>query len=941
MAGRKGFAVASGGGAAPVVVDPGDFPGVLRAAGDLARDIGRVCGVEASLAKPGEPVARSPILVGTLGRSPPIDRLAQDGKLDVGKIRGQWEAYSLQTVRQPWPGVAEALVIVGSDRRGTIYGVYDLCENIGVSPWYWWADVPVVTRERVTVDYGLYVQGSPAVKYRGLFLNDEQPCLGKWTTEKFGGMNSQFYGRLFEVILRLRGNYLWPAMWDNAFAEDDPDNARLAEDYGVVMGTSHHEPMMRAHKEWTRRRERIGNGEWNYATNKEPLKAFFREGIARNKANEMLVTIGMRGDGDVGMASTGGMASDIKLLETIMADQRQIIADEMGAEAASVPQLWALFTEVQKFYDAGLQVPDDVTLLFTDDNIGNLRRLPTAEERGRKGGSGIYYHMDMNGGPFSYKWLNSNPLPKIWEQMNLAHKYGATQIWIANVGDFKPLEIPIEFFLRFAWDPDAIPKEKVGDWTRQWARTNFGPGQATEIADLVARYGKFNGWRKPELVKPDTYSLVNYREAERVLAGWKALVRRAEAVEAKLPRAMRDAYYQLVLHPIRACANATEMQIAAARNQLYARQARASTNAEAAHVRTLFARDRAYTDHYNTKLSGGKWNHLMDQTHLGYFDWFSPVSDIPPAVIELAIPNSSEFGVAVEGSPLAWPGYYLGPKLPPFDSLAPGAAWVEVFPRGAQPIKFEIAGDQPWIRVTETERFGVGPLDRRFLVEIDWDKASIGANRGAVIVSGAKTPQTIEVTAFKASAAQAKAAAGASGGLSGPFAIAADAASRNIAVGGVRWEAIADYGRVKAAMSPFPVTAPSFDDPRQAPRLEYPVYFARPEGYQIDLVTNPTLNVNPRHQLGVAVAIDDQDPQVVKVFTPEKRESEDFLGKDFYLNGQANARTLSFVVTLDAPGRRTLKIMMIDPTMVIQKIIIHDGKRPESYFGPPASGDAV
>lgn len=628
-------------------------------------------------------------------------------------------------------------------------------------------------------------------------------------------------------------------------------------------------------------------------------------------------------------------------METIIADQRQILAEELHTDPAEAPQLWALFTEVQKYYDAGMKVPDDVTLLFTDDNVGNIRRLPTAKERERKGGAGIYYHLDMNGGPFSYKWLNSNPLPKIWEQMNLAHKYGATRIWIANVGDFKPLEIPIEFFLRFAWNPDAIPKEKIGEWTRRWAEQSFGPSHAAEIADLVAGYAKFNGWRKPELVTPDTYSLVNYREAERVEKGWKNLVARAVAVQARLPASMQDAYYELVLHPVEACANASEMQIAAARNQLYARQGRASTNAEAALVRTLFARDRELTYYYNTKLGGGKWDHLMDQTHLGYFDWYSPVNDIPPAVTELAIPDNDDYGVAVEGMIQGWPGYYLGPKLPVFDSLAPRAALVEVFPRGSRPIRFEIAGDKPWIRVSETDRFGAGEADRRFLVEVDWDKAPVGSSRGAVVVSSPQGRQAIAVTALKASPDQAKAAAGAFGALAGPIAFAPDTTSRNIAVRGVRWETIPDYGRVRAAMSPFPVTAESFEDPRQAPRLEYPVYFGKAGNYEIDLVTNPTLNVNPATKLSVAVGIDDGPVEVISVFSPEKRESEDFLGAAFNANARANARTLRVRQKIDAPGRHTLKIMMVDPTMVIEKIVIHQDDLPESYFGPPAAGDAV
>jgi len=343
--------------------------------------------------------------------------------------------------------------------------------------------------------------------------------------------------------------------------------------------------MMRAHKEWTTRRAQYGNGQWNYATNAEALQRFFREGIARNKDFENLVTVGMRGDGDESMVSTGSIESDIKQLEKIFTDQRRILAEEMKVDPATVPQLWALFTEVQKFYEAGLRPPDDVTLLWTDDNTGNLRRLPTPDERGRSGGAGIYYHFDMHGGPYAYQWINTNPFWKISEQMNLAAQYGATRIWIVNVGDLKPLELPIEFFLRMAWNPAAYTGDQVADYTRRWAERDFGPEHAGEIADIVTLYTKYNGWRKPELIKPETFSLLHYNEADRVEAAWRDVAERAEKLYAVLPPEQRDAFFQLVLHPAKASSIVATMNIAAGRNHLFAKQGRATTNRRAAEVR--------------------------------------------------------------------------------------------------------------------------------------------------------------------------------------------------------------------------------------------------------------------------------------------------------------------------------------------------------------------
>ena len=542
-----------------------------------------------------------------------------NGKLNDSDLKGKWESFVIATVENPAPGVKQALVIAGSDKRGTIYGIYELSEQLGVSPWYWWADVPPKHRKEAYVLPGRYASGEPVVKYRGIFINDEEPAFGPWAREQFGGINSKMYTHMFELILRMRGNYLWPAMWGKAFNEDDSLNPKLADEYGIVMGTSHHEPMIRAQQEWHNHRSEMGNGEWNYYTNEDGLKKFWADGVARNKDYESIVTIGMRGDGDEAMVKDGDMDANVKLLEKIVADQRSLIAKYMNPDVTQVPQMWALYKEVMDYYEHGMRVPDDVTLLWCDDNWGNIRRLPTLAERKRSGGAGIYYHFDYVGGPRCYKWLNTNPLPKIWEQMNLAYEYDATRIWIVNVGDLKPMELPIEFFLRMAWNPKALSMEKVSEFTQKWAEREFGPEHATEIADMVSRYGKQSAWRKPELLEPTTFSLVNYREAEQVSAAWNELVEQAVAVGASLSEEQQDAYFQLVLYPVKAMATVTDMYIAAGRNRLYAELGRVAANAEAEKVRVLFAQDQALSDYYNTELADGKWNHMMSQTRIGIY----------------------------------------------------------------------------------------------------------------------------------------------------------------------------------------------------------------------------------------------------------------------------------------------------------------------------------
>jgi hypothetical protein len=618
------FTLAANGKAAAIYASATDWPGVLRAAKDLQADVQRVTKIEPSFST-SQPAGQEVVLIGTIGKSPLIDALVKQKKLDASAITGKWEVFVRQVVLNPMPGVKQALVIAGSDKRGTIYGIYDLSQQIGVSPWYWWADVPVKPQVALHIPAARHTLGEPKVKYRGIFLNDEAPALSGWAKEKFGGINSKMYAHVFELILRLKGNYLWPAMWGNAFNDDDKLSPVMADEYGVVMGTSHHEPMQRAQQEW----KRYGHGPWNYQTNDTTLRRFWRQGIRNMGTHESIVTMVMRGDGDEPMSE----GSNIALLEKIVADQRKILAEETHKPADQTPQLWALYKEVQDYYDKGMRVPDDITLLLCDDNWGNLRKLPKLSEKPRKGGYGIYYHFDYVGGPRNYKWLNTNPLPRIWEQMHLAHEYGANQIWIVNVGDLKPMELPISFFLEYAWNPDRISAGQVGDYTQRWAAQQFGPKYAADIADILAKYAKYNARRKPELLDANTYSLATGEWAA-VVADYNALLARAEAINQKLPAADRDAYFELVLHPVLACANLNELYYTVAQNREAAKTNQPTTNTLAEKAKALYAKDTEIKDRYHA-LAGGKWNHMMDQTHIGYTYWQQPNADKMPDVVTL------------------------------------------------------------------------------------------------------------------------------------------------------------------------------------------------------------------------------------------------------------------------------------------------------------------
>jgi len=914
------FQLAKDGVSAKILVDANDWAGVIRAAKDLGDDVGKVTGKPSEVVTTAGTMERGSVVVGTIGKSKFIDSLIANKKIDVSKIKGQWESFLIQTVDG-------CLVVAGSDRRGTIFGIYDISEKIGVSPWYWWADVPAKKHDSLFIVPGTFLQGPPKVKYRGIFINDEEPAFGPWSRAKFGGINSKMYVHMFELILRLKGNYLWPAMWGKAFNEDDPDNPRLADEYGIVMGTSHHEPMMRNQEEWTKRNRGNRLGAWNYNTNKDNLYSFWKEGITRNAKYDNLVTVGMRGDGDEPMAGRGSkMEDNIRILTNVINDQRTLIAEAYGKPASEVPQMWAIYKEVQDYYDAGMRVADDITILWCDDNWGNVRRLPTPEERKRTGGAGIYYHVDYVGGPHSYRWLNTNPLPKMWEQLNLTYRWGADRVWILNVGDLKPMEIPIDFFLKFAYDPDAIPQSKIGEYTLNWAKEQFGDEHAEEIADIVAKYAKYNGWRKPEILEANTFSVANNYEADGVVEAWLKLVDRAETLRKKIPAEYQDAYFELVYHPVKASAQVAELQVDVGKNRLYARQGRASANNFAKYARDLMEEDQKLADVYNNELAGGKWIHMMDQPHIGTSKgWDTPDrNNQMPQLSGLNVPDVSEIGVAVENSEQAWPATEEL-MLPVFDSWNPVKHTFEVFARGSKEAKFTVKPTEKWIKTDIKEDYAA-VVDVPVNVEIDWSAVKNGTNTGYIEVTGPNGTAKIRVAAVKADAPAAKNGVKAVwGALAGPISIPAGKPARINPAGGVTWDYIPDYGRGPGGMCVFPVTADSVTDYTKAPSMEYPVYISEPGRYDVTLYTSPTLNFVPGRGLRIAVGMDDDKPAVIDAYAG--RMNWDALVKD-------NCRQMRAQLEVATAGIHIFKIYMVDPAVVVEKIVISSGRLPQTYFGP-------
>ena len=623
-----GVLLISGGETVKIQIDENEHQGVLRAVGSLSEDILEVTGSASMIGQFND--AR--IIIGSLDKSTTIQQLAKKKIINLNDLKGKKEKYIIKTV-------GNQLIIAGSDLRGTEYGIYEFSKQIGISPWHWWADVPAEKHDRIYVANGTFTDGEPVVEYRGIFLNDEAPCLSGWVNEKFPdaecasadpnlahGFNHHFYETLFELLLRLKANYLWPAMWGNAFYADDPMNSATAKEMGIIMGTSHHEPMARNHQEWARRNG--SDGAWDYTTNKKVLDKFFTEGIERSKDNEDLITIGMRGDGDTAMGGREGHDDEYvprdeenkKILENIINNQRKIIKKVTKKNPAERQQVWALYKEVQKYYEIGLRVPDDVIILLSDDNWGDVRKLPNAEERKRKGGWGIYYHVDYVGAPRNSKWLNITPVQNMWEQLQLTYAYGVDKLWVLNVGDLKPMEYPITLFLDMARNPQNFTNENLLDHTLQFCEQQFGADQAAEAARILNLYSKYNGRITAEMMDHRTYNLES-GEFKQVSDEYCKLEMEALRQYISLKPQYRDAYRELILFPVQAMCNIYEMYYAQAMNLYLFGRGDEAANKWADKVEACFKRDAELMAEYNRDIAHGKWNGMMTQKHIGYFSW--------------------------------------------------------------------------------------------------------------------------------------------------------------------------------------------------------------------------------------------------------------------------------------------------------------------------------
>ena len=641
---------------ADILIDQNDAKVCLIAADCLANDIELVCGIKPNVCNNMTEVHNLPVIVGTVGGSTFIDALAANGKIEISELSGKWESFIIQVVDNPFSGIGRALVIAGSDRRGTAYGVFDLSENMGVSPWYWWADVPVMHRDIIAVRSGAFQFGPPSVKYRGIFINDEDWGLHPWSRDNYspedGYIGPNTYAAVFELLLRLKANYIWPAMHDctkafNAFEA----NKYLADDYAIVMGSSHCEQMLRNNVwEWYRWAPSDGSslGSWDWCTNGSQIDEYWRDRVRINGQFENVYTLGMRGIHDSGMPCSGetNYQKMLTMQDEIFPAQRQMIADYVDSNVTNVAQMFCPYKEVLDLYRLGMNVPDDVTMVWPDDNHGYIRNLSTTSEQQRNGKAGIYYHISYWGKPHDYLWLCSTPPALVFEEMSKAYAYGADRLWVLNVGDIKPAEINIDMFMRLGWDINSVNFIDDSSFLDQLAWRSFGPEYKSEIADILYEYYQLGQARKPEhmLQNGIGFSYINAGdEAGKRVEQYEQLNTRATAIYESLPDISKDAFYELVLYPVR-CAGLMNIKcIEAQRSDIYAAQGRVSANEYAQKASMAYQQIIEETQYYNQEVAGGKWNGIMSYRPRGLAVFNMPsTSTVTPV-------SGASMGVILEG----------------------------------------------------------------------------------------------------------------------------------------------------------------------------------------------------------------------------------------------------------------------------------------------------
>ena len=925
------------------------FTGVTKTATNIKRDIELVTGGYPGSWKEGKE-ARFAVIYGTLGRSTILDELEQKGKMDFSQIRGKWEVYSFSVVKDPVKGIASAVVIAGSDKRGTIYGLYHLSELMGVSPLINWNHVwPQKRDEVVLTEADNMVSRVPSVKYRGFFINDEWPAFGTWATEHFGGINAICYEKIFELLLRLKGNYLWPAMWNSDFSLDGPGlkSAELADEYGVVMSTSHHEPCMRSGAEYGKVRGKgsVYGDAWDFRSNPEGITRFWRDGLIRNKSFENVITMGMRGENDTAILQNATLKDNIDLLRNVLKTQNQLIKEIINPNLSEVPRQIVLFTEVEEFFYGSKETPglmndpelEGVTLMLSDNNHGSTRTLPSEKMRNHNGGYGMYYHMDMHGGAYSFQWIGSTYLPKLWEQMTAAYEFGVREIWVTNIGDIGTQEFGLSYFLDLAYDIDkwgGMDASITEKYTRQWIQRQFSSFLQKEdllqLEKVFSDYTRLLARRKHEIMNDKVYHPLHFGEADEVLTVSQNILGVCDALKKKCPKHMLAAFISLVYYPACGTANLMKMWILSGRNKIYAMQNRMEANVLADEVKRCFDIDESLTAEYMEVDEGYFYGFGLSE-HIGFTTWCDEDNKYPlltyvhpanhPRMILARCDDENYLtGDLWRDKPQTW----SNALRPDVDQIP-----FEIACGSRKPIQYKIETACPWLSFSVME--GIVSLTEKIILTVhkemldgrasgEFTVENVGYGKATIIVEAQKV-HDLEANVF----------------IEADHYIAMEAAhfQKSESVPEGSFHILSPYGRTGSAIKVFPVTA-DFIEAEKRPYVEYHFIAEQSGEYHIRFYMAATTPVVYERKQYIGFSMNEEDIKIVNSVREEEKQF--FLSQQWTDEAYSNIKLVDNIVTCKK-GLNKLIFWGMSPAIVLERVVLHPVGTvlPESYLGPAES----
>jgi len=927
--------------------------GVHKIAFKVRKDVERVIGVCPDETNDKNNMGVYQVIYGTIGHSKILDYLNNEKLIDLSIIKGKREVYIFNIIKSPFDGAKSALVIAGSDKRGTIYGLFHLSECIGVSPLVDWSDVRPSKKESIILsEADNVVSKEPSVKYRGIFINDEWPAFGTWATEHFGGLNAEMYEHVFELLLRLKGNYLWPAMWKSNFSMDGPGilNAELADEYGIVLGSSHHEPCMRNGEEYglLRGKDSIYGDAWDYITNKDGILKFWEDGLKRNGKFENIITMGMRGERDTPILGKDKTLEDnINLLREILKNQNRLIKENINDKLNEVNRIFVLFTEVEAFFYGdkdtqgliGDKELEGVTIMLSDDNFGNLRSLPDKKMRQHNGGYGLYYHLDFHGGAYAYDWMNTNYLPKMWEQLSMAYDYGIRDVWIANVGDISFLEYPLSYFFDMAYDMDKWGSNKPNncdDYTKQWIdkqfNNEFSQDDKMIIHEILNGYTKINHNRKPEIMNSKVYHPVHYGETDNLIKSARKIIENAEMLRKKCTEKLMPAYYELIYFPACASANLSLMQLYAGKNEFYANEGRVEANDYADRIAECIKKDRILTEELHN-IDNGKWYGMGLSEHVGFVNWneegcrYPFMIKIEPANkprIIVAPSNSTEY---TEGG--EWTGKDL--VISDFLNQNVNEVNIDIACGSRMPAYYSVSTDCKWINISKRQ----GCVAGKDVLSLSVDRNKIkGSEEGKVIITSGNNNVTIIVQAenYDVLSLNKMTFLEAQGYIS----IEAEHYSRKYDVNGIGFKKMKDYGRTLSAIKVLPPVE-DFLENSDRPYVEYSFIAKNTGEYNVDFYLAPSNTTYIDRKLYFGLQINDEEI-IIQNAVSDKFKSLDCTCVEWVSAVRDNIRIYSSSIRCKK-GFNKMRIYSVSPSFVLEKIVIYaqEVRLPKSYLGPVES----